>query len=369
MKFFGQFFLVFSLVSFLSCETSNETTSGVNTEASPKSAESSASPKTSILYSGTGQIGTYPVTWEVRSAENVVTGSYQYDGQESSLQLSGEYEKGKILITESESDGKQTGRLELDDFPDPIWRGTWYNQDDEQLPILWTAEKTVLHSTVEGWPAAGLSMTAKEVSLYTPDSLCHVIHKIWRADGTSPIARAFNAVTQPPSFQDRKVGLADCMIALENMDNLEGLPVSGEESTVRLGALAGDILPVHFDYFSFYASAAHGNYATSTTHLLLPALEEVDADDLFIEDYRPALDKLVRDGLAEQFGADAGLEYKTLSDDFNFEIQAGQFVVYFNPYEIGPYALGMIRVGIPYKDIQKLIREDGPLKSKKKSGS
>ncbi|MDP5171521.1 MAG: RsiV family protein, partial [Bacteroidia bacterium] len=242
---------------------------------------------------------------------------------------------------------------------------TWYNEDDEQLPIVWTAEKAVLRSAVEGWPAAGLSMTAKEVSLYTPDSLCHVIHKIWRADGNSPIARAFNAVTQPPSFQDRKVGLSDCMIALENMDNLEGLPPSGEESTVRLGSLVGDILPVHFDYFSFYAGAAHGNYATLTTHLLLPTLKEVDADALFIEGYRPALDKLVRDGLVEQFGADAGLEYKALPDDFHFEIQSGQFVVYFNPYEIGPYALGMIQVGIPYKDIHNLIREDGPLGNKK----
>lgn len=361
MKFFGQLFLV-SLLSFIfSCETSNETSTGKNSEASSEGIESSETPNATILYSGGGQIGTYPVIWEVISTEDMVSGSYQYEGQEASLSLSGEYVDGKASITESDGNGKKTGRLELENFPDPIWRGTWSNRNDEQLAIAWTAEKATIRSSVEGWPTSGLSLTAKEVSLYTPDSLCHVIHKIWRADGNAPIARAFNAVTQPPSFQDRKVGITDCMIALEDMESMEDFPPSGEESTVRLGTLMGNILPVHFDYYSYYAGAAHGNYGSRTTHLLLPTLQEIEPDDIFTEGYQTELSRLVQEGLEEQFGVDTGLEYKGLPDEFNYELQSNHLIVYFNPYEIGPYVLGKIKVAIPYDQIHGMIREDGPL--------
>lgn len=365
MKFFGQLLFFSLLVSFLSCETSNETTTGKNIESPSETAEISDAQNSSILYSGSGQIGTHPVTWEVHTAENTVTGTYQYEGQEASLSLSGEYLEGKSFMTESDDRGEETGRLELDNFPDPIWRGIWRDQDNDQLSITWTAEKAVVRSSVAGWPANGLSLAAKEVSLYTPDSLCHVIHKVWRAAGNDPIARAFNAVTQPPSFQDRKVGLTDCMIALEDLDSPDGFPSSGEESTVRLGSLVGNILPVHFDYFSYYAGAAHGNYGSRTTHLLLPTLQEIGPEDIFIEGYQTKLSKLVSDDLDEQYGADAGLEYKGLPDDFNFEIQTDQIVIYFNPYEIGPYALGTMEVGISYGEIQNILLEEGALGTKK----
>lgn len=361
MKFFGQLLFVSLLVLFLSCETSNETTNGKNIEDPAEGVESAEAKVASILYSGSGQIGTYPVSWEVISTENMLSGSYQYEGQETSLSLSGEYLDGKSSITESDADGKKTGRLDLESFPDPIWRGTWHSQDDDQLSIAWTAKKALVSSSVEGWPTGGLSLTAKEVSLYTPDSICHVIHKIWRADGNTPIARAFNAITQPPSFQDRKVGITDCMIALENMDSPEGFPSSGEESTVRLGALVRDIIPVHFDYFSYYAGAAHGNYGSETVHLLLPDLKKITLDQLFTEGFRSVLSEKVKIGLDKQFGDDAGLEYKGLPDEFNYELQPNFLVVYFNPYEIGPYAMGTIEVAIPYDEIRDTFREDGPL--------
>lgn len=362
MKKFGNITYLFLLLSLFSCETSNETTTGKSIEDSSESGSDPATQVASILYSGTGQVGEYPVTWEVNIAKNIINGTYQYTGQNALLSLSGEYLDGQSLIVESDPDGKKTGSIELENFPDPIWRGTWLGKNDDELPVSWAAEKAILRSAVEGWPSEGLTLTAKEVSLYTPDSLCHVIHKVWRATGNSPIARAFNAVTQPPSFQDRKVGLTDCMIELEDRESMEDFPSSGEESVVRLGSLTGNILPIHFDYFSYYAGAAHGNYGSETVHLLLPTLQEIGPNDIFIEGYHAELSSLVGKNLEKQFGPDAGLEYKGLPDEFNYEIQPDQIVVYFNPYEIGPYVLGRIQVGLSYDEIEQIIREDGPLR-------
>lgn len=361
MKNFSNIIFISLLLFLFSCETSNETTSGKNIADSPESGGDETAQMASIAYSGTGQVGEAPVTWEVNIAKNVITGTYQYRGQDAQLSLSGEYLNGQSLIAESDPDGKTTGRIELKNFPDPVWRGTWLGKNDAELPLSWTAEKAMLQSAAEGWPKEGLMLTAKEVSLYTPDSMCHVIHKVWRAAGNSPIARAFNAVTQPPSFQDRKVGLTDCMIELEDREVTEDFPSSGEESVVRLGSLTGNILPIHFDYFSYYAGAAHGNYGSETVHLLLPDLEEITLDQLFTEGFRSVLSEKVKMGLDQQFGDDAGLEYKGLPDEFNYEIQPEQIVVYFNPYEIGPYVLGRIQVAVSYEEIRTIIRENGPL--------
>lgn len=366
MKFFGQLFLVSLLITQLSCETSNETTSGNNVEVPADAPEAPESQRASISYSGSGLIGTYPVSWEVNTSGEVFTGSYQYEGQEASLLLSGESHQGKSLITESDSDGNSTGTIELEAFPSPIWRGTWSNPENgDQHSLTWTANKAVIHSPTEGWPVEGFSLNAKEVSLYTPDSLCHVTHRVWRAVGNSPIARAFNSVTQPPSFQNRKVGLTDCMISIEEMEGLERFPASGEESSVRLGQLVGDILPINFDLYSYAAGTPHPNYGSETVHLLLPDLQEISLPQLFKDGFRSLLDEKVKAGLEKQFGTASGLEYTGLPDEFNYELQPDQMVIYFNPYEIGPYALGTIQIGIAYQEIEEVIREDGPLASKK----
>lgn len=368
MKFSSPFLILLFSVSIFSCETSNETTSASATEqqealTSPPKAESPVS--ASIVYAGTGTVGTYPVSWQVQTTESTITGSYQYEGQEASMTLAGEYQSGKSVIFESDPDGDKTGKIELQGVPTPDWNGTWMSlKKSDYHPLNWVAEQATIHSPVEGWPTQGLSLLAKEVSLYTPDSLCHVSHWVWRAEGQSPMARAFNKATQPPSFQDRKVGLTDCLIAIEGMEGLEEYPPSGEESRVRLGQLVGDILPINFDLYAYIGGMPHPNYGTETIHLLLPGLQEITVDQLFTEGYLAVLDAAVTAELEQEY-SEENIAYEGLPEDFHYELFADHLVIYFNPYEIGPYVLGTIEVIIPYGEIQEMIREEGPLGDKK----
>ena len=206
-------------------------------------------------------------------------------------------------------------------------------------------------------------MTTKEVSLHSPDSMCRVVHSLWRADGRHTSALAFNDATPAPSFQNRSVGLTDCIDAREEVEASEHeYPPSGEESSVSLGIPFQGILPIHTDYFEYYAGAAHGNYGQFTKHLRLSDFTEITLETLFSEGYREVLEREIRLALKKQFGPDSpAIQFESLPDRFHYELQPAQMVVYFNPYEIGPYVLGQIRIPIPYVSLRHVIHPNGPL--------
>lgn len=347
---------------------SEKTTSSSRTEQSQQEIveESQPSRVEGIQYNGSGTVGDYQITWNLLVSATGIEGKYQYAGQEQELNLSGSAMGEACILEETDPEGNTTGFWRLWGFPNPGWSGSWKKDDpngQDSLFVTLSAAEAVVLSPASGWPEEGLKLQSKEVSLHSPDSMCRVIHDLWRATGKNDLSRAYNTANPAPSFQNRSVGLTDCIDARNDAGAVaKDYPPSGEESTISLGIPFLNILPVHADYYEYYAGAAHGNYGQFSKHLLLPDFQELNAGALFKEGYQPVLEGKIRESLSRQFGADGvGLEFEGLPENFHFELHPSQIVVYFNPYEIGPYVLGQVRVPISYGEIREVIREEGPL--------
>ena len=76
------------------------------------------------------------------------------------------------------------------------------------------------------------------------------------------------------------------------------------------------------------------------------------------------LDEMHDDGIEEEDQENNNLNFEDgefeLND--NFEISEKGLTFLFNQYEIGPYAIGMPEIFIPYSKMKGLIKEDGVLK-------
>lgn len=119
-----------------------------------------------------------------------------------------------------------------------------------------------------------------------------------------------------------------------------------------------------------YTGGAHGNYfalgfninltdATSLT--LTDVIQEGKLDLLAYECEEAILEKYQANSLFE-----AGLfeNEVVIPEDQDFYIIPGALVLQFDPYEIGPYAMGEITVEIPFEKIGDILTEDLPFDTK-----
>lgn len=112
---------------------------------------------------------------------------------------------------------------------------------------------------------------------------------------------------------------------------------------------------------SGYRGGAHGHYATNVRNYSLADGYELTLADLFTPGQIEGIDSLIRVRLRERYGAtdDNGLaeqgffpEYIAPSEHFALTPEGITF--YYNPYDIGCYALGDIRVGLGREELQRL---------------
>lgn len=55
------------------------------------------------------------------------------------------------------------------------------------------------------------------------------------------------------------------------------------------------------------------------------------------------------------------VEFNSIQPDQDFYIEGRKLVIYFQLYELAPYAYGFPTFSIPYREIEDILRKDGPL--------
>ncbi|MDP5171534.1 MAG: RsiV family protein [Bacteroidia bacterium] len=352
--------LLLSVLFLVSCKSTVTQSGGDGQDQSSQSLPASA-----IQYLGTGQVGEYPINWELSLSGDQLSGRYRYEGKDAWLDLAGQTLPDQETFTFSESlDGKTTGSFNMYGGPRTVWSGFWRPEGKpDSLAVKLKLETALLFVSDSTWPAQGLALEFRTNGLYSPDSVCKVEYVYWRAPGKDNLSKAFNKLTLPPSLAIRGQRLNECLESVGQLGDLTDFPPSGEENTQMIHTMVGNVLVLNSDFYSYSAGAAHGNYGSSTRHILLPAFQELSFDDLFLPGYREALDAEVKKELSSRFPDEDGnaIEYKALPDDFNAELGAQHLTVYFNPYEIGPYALGQIRIPVRYAALADWIKPEGPL--------
>ena len=133
------------------------------------------------------------------------------------------------------------------------------------------------------------------------------------------------------------------------------------EMAVESEARVVDTLLVYTISSSNYTGGAHGMYSVNCHNYSIAGGYELALSDLFDAARQEALIGLIRNKLYEQFGVtgDEGLvaqgffpEY--ISTTENFEVTEDGITFYYNPYDIGCYALGGVEVHITREEMQGL---------------
>lgn len=159
-------------------------------------------------------------------------------------------------------------------------------------------------------------------------------------------------------------------ISRQTRDDLlfeEGENVSSElrireysESTESDAAVVDSLL-VYTVSTSGYTGGAHGMYATSAHNYSLSGGYELRLSDLFTPSQLSGLDSLIRNRLYDRYGvsSDEGLTEQGFFPEYigpteNFAVTEDGITFYYNPYDIGCYALGDVSVDIDRDELNRL---------------
>lgn len=113
-----------------------------------------------------------------------------------------------------------------------------------------------------------------------------------------------------------------------------------------------------------YTGGAHGMYGVECHTYSLRDGFELSLSDLFSEKALVRLDELIREKIAAQYGATtdeeltrAGFFPEYIAPTENFRITDGGLTLYYNPYDIGCYALGAVEVTLSPEELARLRAE------------
>lgn len=113
---------------------------------------------------------------------------------------------------------------------------------------------------------------------------------------------------------------------------------------------------------SSFTGGAHGLYSIEHHTYSLPGGYEIMLGDLFPVGFREKLDTLIRTKLYAQYEisddeglAAAGFFPETIIATENFRLTPDNIIFFYNPYEIGCYALGNVEVSIPQAELEQLL--------------
>ena len=110
-----------------------------------------------------------------------------------------------------------------------------------------------------------------------------------------------------------------------------------------------------------YTGGAHGMYGTECHTYSLHDGFELSLSDLFSEKALQRLDTLIREKIAVQYNATtdeelsrAGFFPEYIAPTENFRITPEGITFYYNPYDIGCYALGAVDVALSREELMQL---------------
>lgn len=124
------------------------------------------------------------------------------------------------------------------------------------------------------------------------------------------------------------------------------------------------VISVHKDLAEYYAGAVHGNYGTGFYNIDRRTKTLLRESDYFVEDYAAQLTKILQRRLLigykvktlEELEEKEGISAVDLTPNDNCSIGPKGLTYIYNPYEIGPYALGQVTIFVPYEDLQPILR-------------
>lgn len=123
----------------------------------------------------------------------------------------------------------------------------------------------------------------------------------------------------------------------------------------------GEILSLYVDYY-FYSGGAHGMTDRRAYNYDIASGRVLNLKDIFVPgyEYKARIDAAISAEISKRpedfFQAEMG--FQGISDQQNFYLQNDSLIIYFNQYEIAPYAAGIQEFRIPLQDFYKGLNEE-----------
>jgi len=304
-----------------------------------------------------------------------LSGSYYYQRVGTRINLRGTIDPdGKFVLQEFDAAGKQTG----------VFKGLWAVDAQDgavKLAGFWSkpnekaGEKDTAFSLHEEPIALSgdVELVSKQIKESNKKSMYEIAAQYPQlSGGSNPNFEKFNQTVR--GLVARKV--AEFKKAISPQEGEEPPPEGSMGSDLTISyeiALAqDDLISVQFDVGSYSQGAAHPNSYAEVVNYDLRNGQPLKLSDLFKPGakYLPALSSYAIADLKKQ-SKDKG---DALPDDQiqsgaapatknydNWTITRKGLGIYFDAYQVGPYAAGPQSVLVPYANLKDLINPDGPI--------
>lgn len=123
----------------------------------------------------------------------------------------------------------------------------------------------------------------------------------------------------------------------------------------------GQYLSFYVDYY-FYSGGAHGSTDRRAYNYDIAAGQVLALQDLFVPgyDFKKLIDQAIAAEIKQRPGDffEGELGFQGITAEQNYYVQNKTLVIYFNQYEIAPYAAGIQEFRIPLQDLYKGLKAE-----------
>lgn len=312
----------------------------------------------------------------VRTGDQLA-GSYFYQKVGARIDVRGNVDKdGNLTLDEFDPSGKQTG----------VFKGIWTVDQKDGLITLagnWSKpasekgsdKKTAFSVHEEPITFTGdIDLVAKQIKENNKKLNYQIAAQYPQlSGGNNPNLEKFNQAARA-AVTKKVAGFKKDMTpeAGENTEETRPEDSMGSDLTISYTVVLAqdDLVSVEFDVSTYFQGAAHPNSYSETFNYDLKNGKQLKLTDLFKPGakYLQAIASYCVADLKKQ-ATEKGLTAEEIekgaaakADNYQgWTITKRGLGIYFDPYQVGPYAAGPQFVLVPYSDLKDLINPDGPV--------
>lgn len=325
-----------------------------------------------------GSIDKYPLTMQLYKAGHKYQASYYYDAQQKLIYLSGDDTStaGKIRLV---------GITGIDDVEEEflitltsnIATGSWKKSNKKNMLTFKAVESNIFPSFTYVFTQGTAKLrpkwkdtpeaTYEAASVWPVDSshssviIKQEIIKLLQLKNTNEAIGALLLKDKKRFFSDYQKDLKEVKDSdIRNGAEMYNYEVSNE---LLIAFRNNKLLVLELANYA-YTGGAHGNHGNSYTCINLVDNKVITLNDIIKEGSKKKLNQLLEKHFRKDYNVkpadpltDGGLFENNIKPNNNFYITGKGIGFCYNPYEIGPYAMGTIDIFIPFTELQSDIKD------------
>lgn len=324
-----------------------------------------------------GKIGAYPVVMHLHKSGHTYNGYYYYQSTQQPMALMGEdtSSAGKITLNAT-GGGNKDGETFRFSMSKGVAGGTWQvseqartlafqaREQPSQTAFQYIAHKAAQPLLVAAGTAARVSY---DVAIVWPDASSRVGASI-RDSLKQFVANGKDAGDVGTIMRQEQTGFFAAYQkehAQTKTDKIKEMPSAFTNDQTKRGLVAyyGKAF-VSLALFSYeYTGGAHGNYGTQFHSFNLASGKKIGLKEVLTPAGIKALPSLLAAAFRKKEGLSAstpltegGLFESIIKPNENYFVTGKALAFNYQPYEIGPYALGEIILYLPFIQIKKYLQ-------------